>query len=119
MDKPPLWTCPKCSKKLVGTNMSHSCVRRTVDDFFAGKDPQAKKIFEAFLKLVRQCGPVHADVAKTRIAFQARTRFAALDAITRSGVLFHVWLKHEIASPRFTRVVLYKPNNYVYYFKIT
>jgi len=118
MKKSPLWTCQKCDKKLVGKNMSHSCVRRTVDEFFAGKDPQSRRIFDAFLKLARQCGPVRADVAKTRIAFQARTRFAALDAITKDGVLFHIWLKHEISSPRFIRVELLKPSNYVYYFRV-
>ncbi len=118
MKKAPLWTCPKCGKKLVGKNMSHSCVRRTMDEFFAGKDPQSRKLFEAFLKLARQCGPVRADVAKTRIALQARTRFAALDAITKDGVLFHIWLKHKITSPRFIRVELYKPSNYVHYFRV-
>jgi hypothetical protein len=118
MKRAPLWTCPKCGKKLVVRNLSHSCVRSTVDQFFEGKDPRARIIFDAFLKLARRCGPVRADVAKTRIAFQARTRFAALDAITKEGVLFHVWLKHQITSPRFVKVELYKPNNYVHYFRI-
>jgi len=83
------------------------------------EDPAHKKLYRAFLKLVRKCGPVKVNVNKSRISFQARVRFAGVPRVTKDGLVGGFWLKHQIHSPRFTRVEFLPPNNYIYQFQIT
>jgi hypothetical protein len=115
----PLWKCPKCKQRFVTKNLWHSCTSFTVDEFFRKKEVRHKKLYRAFLKLVRKCGPVHVNINKTRISFQARVRFAGIPRVTKDGLIGGFWLKHRIESPRFTRVEFLPPNNYVYQFRIT
>jgi hypothetical protein len=116
--KPPLWTCPRCKQKFVTRNIWHSCATFSVDDFF-GNAPEHKKLYRAFLKLVRKCGPVTVNINKTRISFQARVRFAGIPRLTKDGLIGGFWLKHRIESLRFTRAEFLPPNNYLYQFRIT
>jgi hypothetical protein len=114
--KKELWTCPKCGQSFVTRNLWHSCVARTVDDFFAGQ-PVKKRLFAAYLKFIRRCGPVVVNVTKTRISIQARVRFAGVPSLTKGeGLPCGFWLKRKIASPRFTKIEFIPPNNWVYRF---
>jgi hypothetical protein len=94
--------------------MWHSCTRITVDEFFAGRPPEIRALFDAYAAFVDEIGPFHVDVAKTRIAFQGRVRFAGVPAVRRDGLVIGFWLKRQIESPRFTKVELIPPNNWVY-----
>jgi len=116
--KRSLWTCPCCRQKFVTKNIWHSCSSFTVDEFFRKKAPAHKKLYRAFLKVVRKCGPVKVNVNKSRISFQARVRFAGIPRVTKDGLVGGFWLKHRIHSPRFTRVEFLPPNNYIYQFRI-
>jgi hypothetical protein len=112
----PLWTCPKCGQSFVTKNLWHSCVARTVDDFFAGQ-PLKKRLFDAYLRFIRRCEPVVVNVTKTCISIQARVRFAGIPVLTKGdGLLCGFWLKRRIDSPRFTKVEFIPPNNWVYRF---
>jgi hypothetical protein len=62
---------------------------------------------------------VTVNVTKSRISFQARVRFAAVNRVTRSGLVCHFWIRRQIASPRVGRVDLYPPDNYVHEFRVT
>jgi hypothetical protein len=117
--KPALWTCTRCGQKFVARNLWHSCTSFTVDQFFRKKSAAHKKLYRAFLKLVRKCGPVRVNINKSRISFQARVRFAGVPRLTKDGLIGGFWLKHRVDSPRFLRVELIPPNNYVYQFRIT
>src|SRR6516162_901713 len=117
--KRSLWSCPRCRQKFVTRNTWHSCTSFTVDDFFGKKVPAHKKLYRAFVQLVRECGPAKVNVNKSRISFQARVRFAGIPRVTRDGLVGGFWLKHRIESPRFTRVEFLPPNNYIYQFPIT
>jgi hypothetical protein len=99
--------------------MWHSCRSFTVAEFFRKKPPAHKKLYRAFLKLARKCGPVKVNVNKSQISFQARVRFAGIPRVTQDGLVGGFWLKHRIQSPRFTRVEYLPPNNYLYQFRIT
>jgi hypothetical protein len=114
----PLWTCPKCKQRFVTKSLWHSCTSLTVDEFFRGKNSSHKKLYRAFLRFVRQCGPVRVNLNKTRISFQSRVRFAGIPRVTRDGLIGGFWLKRRIQSPRFTHVEFIPPNNYVYQFRI-
>jgi len=95
----PLWECPRCGKRFVTANMWHSCARFTEVGFFADKEPEVRRLYDKVLAFVAQCGPFTRDVAKTRIAFQVRVRFAGIVA-TKRRLSFRFWLKHPVSSPR-------------------
>lgn len=93
--------------------------KQSVDDFFKNKNPQLRKLNNAYLKLARRIYPkVIINVDKTRISFQARTCFAGVSETTKDTLYGGFWLKHKITSPRFTKVEFIPPNNYVYRFPI-
>jgi hypothetical protein len=99
--------------------MAHSCFTQSIDDFFKGKNPKLRTLYDAYAQLIENiCGPVIVNVNKTRISFQARTRFAAVPGMTKDTLICHVWLKTKIESPRFSKVELFPPNNYVCQFRI-
>jgi hypothetical protein len=102
----------------VTRNLWHSCVALTVDEFFAGREAK-RRLYDAFLAFVSQFGPVTVNVTRSRISFQARVRFAGVVRVTKDGLVCSFWLKRRIGSPRFTRVELVPPNNFVYHFKLT
>lgn len=97
--------------------MWHSCIRRSVDDFFEGNEDK-RPLYDAFLRLVERFGPVTVNVTKTRIAFQGRVRFAGVVAIRKDGIVCGFWLKRRIDNPRFTRVEHLPPSDYIYQFKV-
>lgn len=119
-DTKPLWTCPNCGKKFVTKNLWHSCSNYTIDDFFKRRSPHLRELFDKYARFVEKtCGKrIIINVDKTRISFQARTRFAGVAGTTRDELIGGFWLKHKIESPRFTRVEFIPPNNYVYQFRI-
>jgi Domain of unknown function (DUF5655) len=102
----------------VNRNASHSCVQLTLDEFFGDRSEQ-RQLYEALLGVVSRFGPLTVNVNKSRISFQGRVRFATVAGVTRSGLVCTFWLKHEVASPRITRVDLYPPSNYVHQFRLT
>ena len=118
MNQPPLWTCPSCGQSFVTRNMSHSCCQFTEEEFFGGREAQ-RALYRAFLAFVECCGPVRININKTRISFQARARFAAVDRVTRDGLVCHVWLKRRLEHPRFTRIEALPPSDFVHYFRLT
>jgi Domain of unknown function (DUF5655) len=112
----PLWQCPACGKLFVTPKMWHSCYRGSVDDFFAGRPARLREVYERYLALASSFGPVTVDVAKTRISFQARVRFAGVARARKDTLVLGFWLKHRIDSPRFTKVELIPPADWVYQF---
>ena len=114
----PLWTCPKCRREFVVRNMSHSCGRYSVENFLAGKRSPAVLLFERFNSLVQQCGPVKIAPAKTRIGFQVRMIFAAVNKLTDRGLQAHVVLTRRLPSPRFKRIEKMSPKCYVHHFSV-
>lgn len=115
----PLWTCPRCGKKFVTRNMWHSCGRFTVEQFFEGKSPKVKRLYKSFFNFVKkECGPFIVDVAKTRISFQVRVRFAGVAGVSKDNLMIGFWLKRKISSPRFMRTQHIMPHDYVYKLRI-
>jgi Domain of unknown function (DUF5655) len=118
MDQRPLWICPSCGQSFVTRNMSHSCCRFTESEFFAGREAQ-RALYRALRAFIERLGRVTVNINKTRISFQARARFAAVDRVTRDGLVCHVWLKRRLESPRFIRIEALPPSNFVHYFRLT
>ena len=114
----PLWTCPKCRRQFINTNMPHSCGRYSVRKFLAGKGQEAISLYEHFSDLVRECGPVQIAPAKTRIGFQVRMIFAAVNKLSDHGLEAHVVLTRRLKSARFRRIDAMTPKCYVHHFRI-
>jgi Domain of unknown function (DUF5655) len=115
-DQRPLWQCPKCGKQFVTESSWHSCYKGSVDDFFAGRPGVLRRIYERYLAAAESFGPVVVDVAKTRISFQGRVRFAGVVRLRKDSVVLGFWLKRRIDSPRFTKVELIPPHDWIYQF---
>lgn len=98
--------------------MPHSCGRYSVAKFLAGKSEHAVSLFEAFNALVHECGPVQVAPAKTRIGFQVRMIFAAVNKLSDRGLEAHVVLTRRLQSPRFTRIETMTSKCYVHHFRV-
>jgi hypothetical protein len=107
VDTSDLWVCPSCGKRLVTTNMWHSCGPHTVEDLMAGKSEVAWSYWNRLCEMVGECGPYSIVANKTRLVFMVRVRFAGMDAVSDRGMSFSFWLKQPIDDARFRKVVHY------------
>jgi len=98
--------------------MPHSCGRYSVKDFLVGKSRQSVALYEYFSALVSECGEVKIAPAKTRIGFQVRMIFAAVNKLSDRGLEAHVVLSRRLDSPRFRRIETMTPKCYVHHFQI-
>lgn len=98
--------------------MPHSCGRYSVEKFLAGKSRSAISLYETFSALVHNCGPVLIAPAKTRIGFQVRMIFAAVNKLSDQGLEAHVVLTRRVESPRFKRIDTMTSRCYVHHFRI-
>ncbi|HEX8261829.1 MAG TPA: DUF5655 domain-containing protein [Allosphingosinicella sp.] len=113
----PLWTCPACGRAFANANQSHACGRHALDGHFAGKPPLVRDIYDAFLAMLEEMGPVTVLPEKTRIAFQARISFAQL-TVRRRWVLGHFVLARRLEDPLFSKVETISPRNHVHHFRL-
>jgi hypothetical protein len=114
----PLWTCPKCRRQFINTNMPHSCGQYSVQEFLAGKSEFAISLYEHFSALVSDCGPLQIAPAKTRIGFQVRMIFAAVNKLSDHGLEAHVVLTRRLRTSRIRRIETMTPRCYVHHFRI-
>ena len=113
-----MWRCPKCSRQFADRNQEHSCGKYTVEDFLIGKGQEAESLYRAFEKLVLGLGPVLLAPVKTRVGFQARMIFAAVNKLSRDKLQAHVVLARRLESSRFTKIETISARNHVHHFLI-
>lgn len=83
----------------------------TVEDHLRDKTPEAVALFRAFEAAVRECGPVRAHPAKTRIAFIARMSFAGA-TLRRRWIDVGLILPYRLESPRIRKVESFGPHSH-------
>jgi len=98
--------------------MPHSCGQYSVAQFLAGKSRHAIALYDKFSALVHRCGPVKIAPAKTRVGFQVRMIFAAVNKLSDRGLEAHVVLPRRLGSPRFKRIETMTPKCFVHHFRI-
>src|SRR5262245_49321599 len=98
MTDAPLWACPVCGQTFVSRNMPHSCQVVALDEFFAGSE--LRGLFDLFLAAARENGPVTVNATKSRIALQARMRFAGIQRPRKRYLLANFVLTRPVESPR-------------------
>ena len=113
-----LWRCPKCGRFFVNHNQWHSCGPYSVESFLERKSPSAIELFHRFVELVEAFGPVLVAPARTRIGFQVKMIFAAVNRLSDQSLDAHVVLRRRLESPRFRRIEGLSPNSSVHHFRI-
>ena len=113
----PLWRCPVCGQRFVTRNMPHSCQVVPLDEFFEGAAPELRDLFELYVAATG--GDVTVNATKSRIALQARMRFAGIDRPRRHYLLANFVLTRPIESPRLERVEYVPPYYYVHRLRLT
>jgi hypothetical protein len=115
----PLWTCSRCGRRFLTANVWHACSQRELDEHFADKPANIRRLYEAWLAFVENNGgPTTVLPQKTRISFQAHRRFANM-VIRKNWIECGLWLKHAATHPLFTRVQLETKHEFVYIFRLT
>lgn len=76
-----------------------------------------RHLYERFLEIVRESGPVTVIPQKTRIALQVRMRFAALMP-RREALKGHLVLARRYPSRRIEKIETYSPRNHVHVFRL-
>ena len=71
-------------------NQWHSCLERTVDHHFRGKDPQVKQIYELLIARLRELGPLRVDAVKSSINLVSKYHFGGIsvrkDYVRKTGL---------------------------------
>ncbi len=112
-----MWRCPHCRRQFANRNQPHFCAKYELEAHFRGKSTQTRKLYEKFASQVRSCGPVTILPEKTRIAFQVRMSFAALQ-VQRGKIIGHLVLPQRYERPCFVRIDSLSRSNHVHHFKI-
>jgi Domain of unknown function (DUF5655) len=113
-EEKPLWRCPACNQEFVTRNMPHSCQVRSIDEYFAGADPALRDLFDELVAALRENGPVTVNVTTSRVAFQARGRFAGIDRPRRDHLVATFNLTRPAESERLLRVDYVPPYYYIH-----
>lgn len=115
--RPELWSCPGCGRPFANRNQSHACGRYDLGRHFEGKSAKVRAIYDLFVAMLEENGPLVVLSEKTRIAFQVRMSFAQL-TVRREWVLGHLVLARRAESPLFTRVETFSPRNHLHAFRL-
>lgn len=112
-----LWTCPECGHRFVTKNPWHSCSNYSLEHHFSRAAPEVRKTFDRFLACVETAGPVVVIPQKTRIAIQAKVRFAGC-IVRRRWLLAHLWLTRVADHPRLRRTERFGPASFGHQFRL-
>jgi uncharacterized protein DUF5655 len=113
----PLWSCPECGRGFANRNQTHSCSNVSLESHFTGKSEKVRALFNELLALIKKCGPVKVLPEKTRIAFQVRMSFIAVQ-VRRDYLIGHFVFGRRIEHPRFSRVETFSRRNHLHAFRL-
>jgi hypothetical protein len=112
-----LWKCPRCGERFTTANQWHSCGKFALDPLFQGSEPHVRRLFDRFVSIARENGPLTVIPQKSRIALQVRMRFAAL-VPRKTALSGHLVLARRCESPRFRKVETYSPRSHAHLFRL-
>ena len=113
----PLWRCPECGRGFANRNQSHSCSNVRLESHFSGKSEKVRELFAALTAIIKKCGPVKILPEKTRIAFQVRMSFIAVQ-VRRDYLIGHFVFARRLEHARFTRIETFSPRNHLHAFRL-
>jgi len=112
-----MWRCSVCRRQFANRNQSHFCGNYDLRSHFRRKSKEVEKLYKLFVAKVRRCGPVIILPEKSRIAFQVRMSFAAVQ-IQYSKIVGHLVLAERNDRPCFVRIDSISRRNHVHHFRI-
>lgn len=115
--KAPLWRCRECGRSFANRNQTHSCSKVSLEYHFKGRSEKVRKLFDGLSAMIRKCGPVRILPEKTRIAFQVRMSFIAVQ-VRRDYLIGHFVFARRLDHPRFTRIETFSPRNHLHAFRL-
>jgi predicted transport protein len=93
------WTCPDCKRSFGRKNQSHECAPSgTVDEYFEGRPPELRKIYNAVERVIAKLG-AHVDPVKACVMFKRERSFAEVRAM-RDRLRLYFILSREIPDAR-------------------
>lgn len=98
--------------------MWHSCRLYPLSYYFKDKDPIIRELFDRYLDLLGEFGPVIMSPVKTGIAFQVRVRFAGATPRKR-WLSCTLWLKRRADHPLFHRIESVGLRDHIHRFRLT
>jgi len=113
----PLWQCPICQRRFANRNQSHACGRYDFKAHFERKPSAVRQLYKLLVSQIRQSGPVTILPEKTRIAFQVRMSFAAIQ-VQSCRIIGHLVLAHRHERPCFHRIDSISRHNHVHHFRL-
>lgn len=113
----PLWRCPECGRSFANRNQAHSCSDVSLQSHFTGKSKEVRELYDRLAGLIKKCGPVKVLPEKTRIAFQVRMSFIAVQ-VRRDYLIGHFVFSRRIEHPRFLRVETFSRRNHLHAFRL-
>ena len=84
----------------------------------SGKPRSAVELYSRFVEVAQSCGPLLVAPAKTRIGFQVRMIFAAVNRLGAGGLDAHVVLARRLEHPRFIKIEEMSPRCFVHHFRV-
>ena len=112
-----LWTCPLCGHRFVTRNMWHSCSNYPLEHHFDGVATEVRATFDRFLEAIESCGPVEVIPQKTRIAIQAKVRFAGC-VVRKKWLLASLWLTRRVEHPKLRKTETFGPHSFGLQFRL-
>ena len=100
----PMWTCPDCGRRFTRRGQSHSCGVYTEEGFLEGASHRAVQLYERFKQELDEVTPFELAPAKTRMGFQRRRIFAAINGLYEGHIRGHLVMDGEFPSRKFTSV---------------
>jgi Domain of unknown function (DUF5655) len=98
--------------------MPHSCQVVGLDAFFEGVTPELRGLFERLVAAARENGDVVVNATKSRVALQARMRFAGIERPRKRYLVATFVLTRPVDSPRLMRVEHVPPYYYVHRLRV-
>ena len=90
----------------------------TVEDHLRGKAAHVRDLYQAFERLIADCGPYEVTVAKTAISFKGEVRGFAGATPRANSLSGFLDLMEQHDEPPFTRVVPYTAKLWVHRFVV-
>ena len=81
-DRVKRWKCSTCGRAFAKRNQWHSCLARSADAHFRGKDPVFREIYRQLILRLRELGPLHVDAVKSSINLASGYHFGGLTVRT-------------------------------------
>lgn len=99
-------------------NLPHSCGQHSIDEHFEGKEPVVRRIFDALVGRVRECGEVTVYAQKSRIVFMVAVRFAAVST-RKNALIGHLWMERAASHAAVVRSEVLGARSVLNHFRFT